>query len=108
MYDFVKKTMINKGMELLQSQAVVKLMESEQVGIVIEKAMSVPFKVSSTLMAQRERLVALLDLPTQEDMDDLKRAMTKMEGVLKEIKTESQDLLKKMAEDEPKQTEADK
>jgi hypothetical protein len=101
MRDFLKKAVMDKGMELLQSEAVGKLMESEKVGIVIEKAMSVPFKVSGAIMSQKERLVALFDLATQEDVDDIKRAMTKMEGVLKEIKKESKDLLGKMSEDEP-------
>lgn len=102
MRDFLKKAVMDKGMELLQSEAVAKLMESEKVGVVIEKAMSVPFKVSGAVMSQKERLVALLDLATQEDIDYVKREMKKMEGVLKEIKKESKDLLSKMGEDEPK------
>ena len=101
MRDVIKKVVMDKGMELLQSEAVAKLMESEKVGVVIEKAMSVPFKVSGAVMSQKERLVALFDLATQEDVDDIKRAMTKMEGVLKEIKKESKDLLSKMGEEEP-------
>ena len=101
MINMLKDKVMTKGMDLLQSQAVTKLMESEKVGFVIEKAMSVPFKVSAALMSHKEKLVALLDLATQEDIDEVKRAMSRMEGVLKDIKKESSDLLKKVSEDEP-------
>ena len=97
----IKEKVMAKGMGLLQSPAVTKLMESEKVGFVIEKAMSVPFKVSAALTSQKERLVALLDLATQEDIDEVKRAMSRMEGVLKDIKKESSDLLQKVNEEEP-------
>lgn len=96
MSETLKDKLMGKGMQLLQSPAVGKLMENEKVGVVIEKAMSVPFKVSGALMSQKERLVTLLDLATQDDVDELKRAMSRMEGVLKEIKTESRDLLNKV------------
>jgi hypothetical protein len=102
MMDTIKQKMMAKGMELLQSPAVGKLMESEKVGVVIEKAMTVPFKVSGALMGQKERLVALLDLATQEDVDEIKRAVSRMEGVLRDIKKESGDLLRKAEEKEPK------
>lgn len=102
MADSFKEKMMGKGMQLLQSPAVGKLMENEKVGLVIEKAMSVPFKVSGAFMSQKERLVSLLDLATQDDVDELKRAMSRMEGVLKEIKTGSSDLLKKVDGDKDK------
>ena len=89
MINAFKDIVMTKGMDLIQSQAVGKLMESEKVGFVIEKAMSVPFKVSGALMSQKERLVALLDLATQEDVDEVKRAVSRMEGILRDIKKES-------------------
>ncbi|MDJ0765417.1 MAG: hypothetical protein QNJ97_20720 [Myxococcota bacterium] len=98
MINTLKEKMMTKGMALLQSPAVGKLMESEKVGVVIEKAMTVPFKVSGVVRSQKERLVALLDLATQEDVDDIKRAVVRMETVLKDIKKESGDLLRKMGE----------
>jgi hypothetical protein len=99
-----KEKMMSKGMALLQSPAVGKLMESEKVGFVVEKAMAIPFKMSGLLMSQKERLVALLDLATQQDVDELKRAVSRMEGVLKEIKDESTDLLRNVDEEKPKKS----
>ncbi len=101
MLDSLKQKMMSKGMELMQSPAVGKMMESEKVGVVIEKAMTVPFKVSGALMSQKERLVALFDLATQEDIDDVKRAVSRVEGVLRDIKKESSELLRKVEEEEP-------
>ncbi|MCP4674304.1 MAG: hypothetical protein GY854_02060 [Deltaproteobacteria bacterium] len=101
MLDSLKQKMMIKGMELMQSPAVGKMMESEKVGVVIEKAMTVPFKVSGALMSQKERLVALFDLATQEDIDDVKRAVTRVEGVLRDIKKESSELLRKAEEEKP-------
>ena len=101
MLDSLKQKMMSKGMELMQSPAVGKMMESEKVGVIIEKAMTVPFKVSGALMSQKERLVALFDLATQEDIDDVKRAVTRVEGVLRDIKKESGDLLRKVEEEKP-------
>ena len=99
-----KEKVMSKGMALLQSPAVSKLMESEKVGRVIEKAMAVPFKMSSMLTSHKERLVALLDLATQQDVDELKRALSRMEGVLKEIKDESKNLLHNVDEETPKKS----
>jgi limonene-1,2-epoxide hydrolase len=92
MLDLLKQKAIAKGMELMQSPAVGKLMESEQVGVVIEKALTVPFKVSGALTVQKERLVSLLDLATQEDIDEVRRTMTRVEGVLKDIRREAEAL----------------
>ena len=94
----LKEKVISKGMGVMQSPTVAKMMESEKVGNVIEKAMTVPFKVSGAIMSQKERLVALFDLATQQDVDEIKRAMSRMEGVLRDIKKESGDLLRKVNE----------
>ena len=98
----LKEKVISKGMGVIQSPAVAKMMESEKVGTVIEKAMTVPFKVSGAIMSQKERLVALFDLATQQDVDEIKRAMSRMEGVLRDIRKESGDLLRKVNEKDNK------
>ena len=51
--------------------------------------MAIPFKFTNMAMSVKERLVALLDLATQEDIDEVKRAMARIEGNLKEGDTES-------------------
>ncbi len=80
----------------MQSEAIGKLLENEKVGVAIEKAMGVPFKVSGAIMTQKERIVALFDLATQQDLDDLKRGMSRLEDVLKDIKNDSDELLREV------------
>ena len=67
--------------------------------MVIEKAMTVPFKISNAVTAKKEKLVQMFDLATQEDVDELRRAVTRVEDVLKDIKEESSNLLNKMAKE---------
>jgi len=91
----IKTKLMNKGLKLMQSPAVGKIMESEQFGTVVEKAMSMPFKVSNAVMSQKEKVVALLDLATQQDLDEIRRGITRMETVLKDFKKDSADLINK-------------
>jgi hypothetical protein len=86
--------MISAGVSLMQSPAVNRFLESEAFGTVVEKAMSVPIKVSGALAGQKERVVTLFELATQKDIDDLKQSVTRMEDVLREIKEQSSELLK--------------
>jgi hypothetical protein len=99
MIDKMKEKLISHGMKLMQSPAVSKLMESEKMGVVLEKAMSVPIKLSEGLRARRERLTSLFELATQQDLDEVKRSISRMEDLLHEIKSSSADLLNKTAAD---------
>ncbi len=101
MLDFIKEKIVAKGMSLMQSPTVGKIMESEKMGVVIEKAMSIPIKISSSMMSKRESVVALFDLVTQQDLDELRQNLTRVEGVLKEIKKESGDLLRRVDQKAP-------
>ena len=86
MIGILKNMAAEKGKELLQSPAVAKILASEQVGTVIEKAMTVPFKISGMVTNQKEKLVEMFDLATQEDVDDLRRTISRMENDLETIK----------------------
>jgi hypothetical protein len=99
MMDTIKEKLIAQGMKLMQSPPITKLMESEKMGVVLEKAMSVPIKLSDGLRAHREKLTALFDLATQADVDELKRSISRMEDLLQEIKSSSNDLLDKTRTD---------
>jgi hypothetical protein len=103
MIDMVKEKLVSHGMKLMQSPAVSKLMESEKMGAVLEKAMSVPIKLSEEFRAKRERLTALFELATQQDLDEVKRSIARMEDLLHEIKSSSGDLLNKTAEPSAKE-----
>ena len=97
MLDEMKKMAMEGVTAFMSSPVVSKLLASEKTGVVIEKAMTVPFKISNAMTAQKEKLVQLLDLATQEDVDELRRAVSRVEDVLKDIREESSDLLRKMA-----------
>jgi hypothetical protein len=94
MIDAVKEKLLSKGMQLMQSPMVAKLMESEKVGVLLEKAMTLPIKLSDGMRSHREKLTSVLDLATQQDLDDLKRAVSRMEDLLRDVKRESADLLR--------------
>jgi hypothetical protein len=96
MIDEVKKMAMDGVAALMRSPQVSKILTSEKMGVVIEKAMTVPFKISNAVTAKKEKLVQLLDLATQEDVDDLRRAVTRVEDLLREIKDETGDLLGKV------------
>jgi len=100
MIDAVKEKLLAKGIEMLQSPAMAKLMESEKVGTLLEKAMTFPIKMSDHFRTHKERVTSLLELATQQDLDDLKRAVSRMEGLLKDLKNESGELLRQ-TEEEP-------
>ena len=104
MIDSVKEKLLAKGIELLQSPAVAKLMESEKVGTILEKAMTFPIKMSDSFRTHKERLTSLLELATQQDLDDLKRAVSRMESLLKELKDDSSELLRQTDEEPPAKT----
>jgi hypothetical protein len=89
MADSLKEKLTEKVAQFMRSDKVEKLMESEQFGVVMEKAMAIPFKFTNIAMSGKERLVALLDLATREDIDEVKRAMARLEGNLKDDDTES-------------------
>jgi len=95
MIEMVKEKLVAHGMKLMQSPAVSKLMESEKMGALLEKAMSVPIKLSDHLRSKRERLTALFELATQQDLDEVKRSISRMEDLLHEIRSTSSDLLSK-------------
>jgi hypothetical protein len=96
MLDAIKKMAMEKGMSLMESEKVAKVLSNETVGAIVEKAMTVPFKISNAIASQKEKLVSMLDLATQEDIDDIRRTMTRVEDVLQEIKKESGDLIEKI------------
>ncbi|MBN2714269.1 MAG: hypothetical protein JXX14_00360 [Deltaproteobacteria bacterium] len=85
----LKEIAISKGMQLLNSPMVAKAMESEQVGTIIEKAMTFPIKVSETIRTRKEQLTAFMELATQADLDEIKRAVARVEDEINVIKSQS-------------------
>jgi len=108
MIDAVKDKLLATGVELMKSPMVARLMESEKVGIVMEKALTLPIKASEAFRSQKERLTSLFELATQQDLDDLKRAVSRLEELLRDLKRDSGDLLRHTeAEDRDRPTVAE-
>lgn len=101
MIDTVKEKLVAKGVELIKSPIVARLMESEKMGLVLEKALTAPIKVTETFQTHKQRLTSLFELATQQDLDDLRRAVSRIEGLLRDIKQESGDLLRRTEAEEP-------
>lgn len=89
MLNDLKEKAIAKGMSLLSSPMVTKAMESEKVGIVLEKAMSLPIKVSDEIRTKKEKITSFMELATQADLDDIKRAVARVEDELNAMKNDS-------------------
>lgn len=85
----LKEMAISKGMQLLNSPVVSKAMESEQVGTIIEKAMTLPIKVSETIRTRKEQLTAFMEVASQSDLDEVKRALNRVEDELNVMKSQS-------------------
>lgn len=102
MIDALKEKLVSKGAELLQHPAFTKMMESEKVGMLLEKALSVPVKVSGAMQTHKERMAALFELASRQDVDELKQSISRLEDLLRDLRRESDALLRETeAEDGP-------
>ncbi len=87
MMEGLKEKVVAKGIKLLNSPLVAKAMESEQVGVMIEKAMSLPIKVSEGIRSNRDRITGFMELATRADIDELKRTVCRLEDELKSVQS---------------------
>ncbi|MBN2804197.1 MAG: hypothetical protein JXR91_13970 [Deltaproteobacteria bacterium] len=95
MIESLKEKAISKGIKLLNSPVVAKAMESEQVGQILEKAMSLPIKVSEKLSSNKEKIVSFMELVTSEDLDELKRTIVNLEDEVSKLKEQAKSSKKK-------------
>lgn len=95
MLDKLKEKAIAKGLKLLSSPVVAKAMESEKVGVILEKVMTFPITVSEKLRVHKGQVTNFMELVTKTDLDEVKSAITKMEDLLYEIKKETKAALAK-------------
>jgi hypothetical protein len=100
MIDALKEKLFAKGAELMQHPAFTKMMESEKVGVLLEKALSLPIKVSGAMQTHRERVAALFELASRQDVDDLKRSVSRLEDLLRDLRNESDTLLRETERDD--------
>lgn len=75
----IKKTLVNQGMKLMTDPRVMKLMQDERVMKAVMQMMSVPGKVQTFTNDQVERLAKAMSLATEDEVNDLKRQIRRLE-----------------------------
>jgi predicted nucleotide-binding protein (sugar kinase/HSP70/actin superfamily) len=84
----LKKTLMQKGMQLMADPRVMKLMQDERVMKAVMAAMSVPGKAQSMARERLENVAKAMALATEGEMKDLRRTVRKLEEELAKVKAE--------------------
>ena len=75
----IKKTLMKQGMKLMTDPRVMKIMQDERVMKAVMQMMSVPGKVQTFTNDQVERLAKAMSLATEDEVNDLKRQIRRLE-----------------------------
>jgi hypothetical protein len=75
----IKKSLMQQGMKLMTDPRVMKIMQDERVLKAVMQMMSVPGKVQSFTTEQVERLAKAMSLATEDEVNDLKRQIRRLE-----------------------------
>ena len=75
----IKKTLMKQGMKLMTDPRVMKIMQDERVMKAVMQMMSVPGKVTSFTNEQVEKLAKAMSLATEDEVNDLKRQIRRLE-----------------------------
>ncbi|HQY63625.1 MAG: hypothetical protein IPF92_29120 [Myxococcales bacterium] len=78
----IKKTLMKQGMKLMSDPRVAKLLQDPRVMTALMQAMSVPGKVQSFTSEQVEKLAKSMSLATEDEVNDLKRTVRRLEDEL--------------------------
>jgi hypothetical protein len=75
----LKKTLMQRGMQLMTDPRVMKVMQDERVMKAVMQMMSMPGKVQTFTNEQVERLAKAMSLATEDEVKDLKRQIRRLE-----------------------------
>jgi cell division FtsZ-interacting protein ZapD len=75
----IKKALMRQGMKLMGDPRVMKIVQDERVMKAIMQMMSVPGKVHSFTSEQVEKLARAMSLATEDEVNDLKRQIRRLE-----------------------------
>lgn len=75
----IKKTIMKQGMKLMTDPRVMKLMQDERVMKAVMQMMNVPGRVQSFTTEQVEKLAKAMSLATEDEVNDLKRQIRRLE-----------------------------
>jgi len=81
-----KKTLMKQGMKLMSDPRVMKLMQDERVMKTVMQMMSMPGKVQTFTQDQVERLAKSMALATEDEVNDLKRTVRRLEEEIARMK----------------------
>jgi hypothetical protein len=91
----LKKTLMQKGMQLMSNPRVMKLMQDERVMKAVMAAMSVPGKAQNLAREQIEGIAKAMALATEGEVKDLRRTVRKLEEEVARMKAEQGPAAKK-------------
>ena len=75
----IKKTLMQQGMKLMTDPRVMKIMQDERVMKAVMQMVSMPGKVQTFTSEQVERLAKAMSLATEDEVNDLKRQIRRLE-----------------------------
>jgi hypothetical protein len=75
----IKKTLLQQGMKLMTDPRIARVMQDERVMKALMQMMSMPGKVQSFTNEQVERLAKAMSLATEDEVNDLKRQIRRLE-----------------------------
>ena len=84
----IKNKLMEHGMKLMSDPRVGKLMQDPRVMKAVMSAMSVPGKVQSLTNDGVEKIAKAMALATEQEVDDLKRTVRKLEDELSQLRKE--------------------
>jgi predicted nuclease with TOPRIM domain len=84
----IKKALVQQGLKLMGDPRVVKLMQDERVLRAVMQMMNVPGKVQSFTSENVERLAKAMSLATEDEVNDLKRQIRRLEEEVSRLERE--------------------
>jgi cell division FtsZ-interacting protein ZapD len=85
----LKKTLVAQGMKLFSDPRVQKVMQDERVMKAVMQMMSMPGKVQSFSSEQVEKLAHAMSLATEDEVNDLKRTVRRLEEEIARIERDA-------------------
>jgi hypothetical protein len=85
----LKKTLIQQGMKMFSDPRVQKVIQDERVMKAMMQMMQVPGKVQTFSAEQVEKLARAMSLATEDEVNDLKRTVRRLEEEIARIERDS-------------------
>jgi cell division FtsZ-interacting protein ZapD len=86
----LKKSLMQKGMQLMSDPRVMKMMSDERVMKAVMTAMAMPGKAQAFAKQQTENVARVMALATQDEVKDLQDHVRKLETELARMKRASE------------------